>query len=430
MNYQDKDYLLSEEEFSGNDNKNDNKNDNNNGYEFSGVSKCCNNYKRPILIDSDMNSSEDEIYSTEEIQSDNDDYDIYYSDSDEEREYITKEYINNVFSNCKSFIEEKNEINKRSVSFINRGGTHFNDETIPMIAERLKDVDNVDNLSVIAYGTIGNNWRIKPIIDVLKTNTSIYDLNLSVCRFPDIESISDLLANNSIIKHIRLSANEIHNHHLDLLTITLKTNYTITELSLANNEITEDGAKYIGDLLKNNNTLLSLNLYNNPIRSYGLIHIFDGLKMNSRLTTLNLKKTLLTNSNFIGEILKQNSSLKELDISENHLSIGKIDYFVECLKLNQTLLKLDISSNRLANQKMSCIIEVLKTNTTLTNLDISSNRIRKDNYIDIEIFKYNTSLLELGNFNNYFGKGLNGQISEWIDENRNWNSSVGEANKL
>ena len=54
--------------------------------------------------------------------------------------------------------------------------------------------------------------------------------------------------------------------------------------------IVTTGASCVGELLKVNNSLQELNMYNNPIGDNGVSAVADGLQCNNRLTELSVEE--------------------------------------------------------------------------------------------------------------------------------------------
>jgi len=117
------------------------------------------------------------------------------------------------------------------------------------------------------------------------------ELNLRTNRIDDVGAgtVSEFLKYNTTLTKLNLGDNKIGDDGAGLLSEVLIKNSTVTELNLEENNVKHLG-KMLGDLLKVNTTLKILNLRNNHIGREGGISLCDSLKKNSTLTTLNLTK--------------------------------------------------------------------------------------------------------------------------------------------
>ena len=125
-------------------------------------------------------------------------------------------------------------------------------------------------------------------------------------------------------------------------------------------------------------------------KMHHLVALADDIKQNKKLEKLILRKNYLRTNRggeILGDMLKINTTLKELDVSENGLSIknnvgGNGPAFAtgiaDGLSTNSTLVKVNISANAIASQEAGqALAEALKTNTVLKELDVSDN-MQKD----------------------------------------------------
>jgi Ran GTPase-activating protein (RanGAP) involved in mRNA processing and transport len=146
--------------------------------------------------------------------------------------------------------------------------------------------------------------------------------------------------------------------------ITHKDNGAMTKLDMSRNNIaTKEAGKAIGEALKGNTVLRELD-----VSGYGEFtgidppgfaeEISKGLADNRALTKLNLSSNFLASKeagHALGEMLKVNSVLTELDVSSNHNryskgardSPGFVSGLADGIKANGTLLVLNLASNEL-----------------------------------------------------------------------------------
>jgi NLR family CARD domain-containing protein 3 len=127
----------------------------------------------------------------------------------------------------------------------------------------------------------------------------------------------------------------------------------LTKLSLAWNELGEEGTKAICEALKQNKTLKELDLSgrDNIGGEAGAEHVADMLGVNGGLTKISLAGNILEEegTKAICKALKQNKTIKELDLS-GYDNIGRVagaKHVADMLGVNGGLTSLDLSSNEL-----------------------------------------------------------------------------------
>ena len=211
----------------------------------------------------------------------------------------------------------------------------------------------------------------------------------------------------------------------------LKINTSLTSLKINNFNmfIYEDNFNNtynLFEILKNKSSLTELNLSDNIFSKNDILYLQEILKNNS-LTSLNLSSehnyfNLNENMYKFFENLKYNSSLTSLNLSNNKLiNINKLG---ECLKYNTSLTELNLRDNKIKN--IDELGECLKYNTSLTSLNLSNNEIIDINELG-ECLKYNTSLTELNLSNNEI-TNIN-KLCEYLKYNTNlYDLNIGKNN--
>ena len=146
-------------------------------------------------------------------------------------------------------------------------------------------------------------------------------------------------------------------------------NNTLTKLNLSNNYYVY--ANHIAYLLRYNTTLLILDLSN--IRFGSFVHldevepIAEALKINTTLTTLLLNNNRINSSETIAiaKALERNSTLTTLNFSYNDLGYHGARAIAETVKINKTLTLLDLRGCNIGADGAKTIAEALETNTTI-----------------------------------------------------------------
>ncbi len=157
----------------------------------------------------------------------------------------------------------------------------------------------------------------------------------------------------------------------------------LTKLSLAWNELGEEGTKAICEALKQNKTLKELDLSgrDNIGGEAGAEHVADMLGVNGALTKMSLAENKLgeEGTKAICEALKQNKTLKELDLSGSNIGgAAGAKHVADMLGVNGGLTSLDLSNNALCGvtygggtytaEGITAIADALRVNGALTQV--------------------------------------------------------------
>ena len=218
--------------------------------------------------------------------------------------------------------------------------------------------------------------------DCLKDDNTLKEFDLSNIRINISEegtkNIVEMLQVNRTLLKFNISNHTLSFDAVLALSDSLMHNNTLQELSMAGTGINKDDFKTVINALRLNTTLLSLDVsYNSSMFCYddGAIGISSYLKNNLTLKKLNLKSSYITEHKIdvIMKALSVNTTLQSLVISCNSICDVGASAISSCLRNNSTLKILDISKCYISSVGLIEIAEALKTNATLQKLDISSN---------------------------------------------------------
>ena len=272
--------------------------------------------------------------------------------------------------------------------------------------------------------------EVQIITNVLYNNEKITKLDLSCNKISEnsAEYISKCIIFNKSLTGIILSSNKISDTVLEKLATALQVNCTLQKLNISHLKISEEGAIAITKRLWSNNTLLELNMSHNEISNNGIVNIARALQENTTLRILNnfiiSYQTISYHSSIsygkgtVGNCLKKNSSLQELNMSHNLISNPELNMsqinviqtlnvssnsisdngaiaISEYLKINNTLKELDISDNKITGQGITKILQAIQMYTALSLLDVSHNDMSRCNKVVTSLYahlKQNNSL--------------------------------------
>ena len=251
---------------------------------------------------------------------------------------------------------------------------------------------------------------------IAKSDVQVRLLNLHDCCITDEEmSIlqgfsTDYVEKTSCLKHVCLSKNYITSlWGVDSGNITSENSKSglllIPCLNIFANKFKDSGILELFVSLHYNTSLLQLDISDNGLTSNGAVAISECLKKNNTLQVLNISQNKLLDDGIIAisdSLKTYNTALLQLDISEIGITSSGAVAISECLKKNNTLQVLNISENKLSDDGVIAISNSLKTNQILKTLNLANNRITTKGAAKIaDAMKSNKSLSDLNISRNF-----------------------------
>ncbi|KAL5489155.1 hypothetical protein EMCRGX_G018215 [Ephydatia muelleri] len=131
----------------------------------------------------------------------------------------------------------------------------------------------------------------------------------------------------------------------------------ITNFNVSDKTITASTASLLGMILKENNTLKKLDLHHCGLQPEGLEDVIKGVQVNSKLETLVLSYNTIdsTRASCLGMMLKENNTLKKLDFEECELQPEGLDKVIKGVQVNIMLETLDLLGYTIDDETASCL---------------------------------------------------------------------------
>lgn len=367
-----------------------------------------------------------------------------------------------------------NHEDTKSIVYLCLKTTKFNNEYDELDKEALMLVAmalNLNNLSLTSLILNDNeidDERAEDFAQALENNTTLTLLNLkgNEIEADGAKKLANALTKNTTLTSLDLSANEIKKAGANAFAKVLQVNSTLTSLNLANNSIKEDGidnlaealltnstlksldlgynnindkVNKLAEALTNNTTLTSLSLGNTKISREGIRKLAKALEKNRTLTTLNLQN----NADYIDDkyglkftaaldpLVRNNTTITSLNLSDNLINAEGIKPFAEALKENTTLQSLNLSNNTLRKEGIEHISQALETNNTLTTINLSYNDIGDDGAKRLaQVLTKNTTLSFLNLSKNNIGLIGATSLTEALMINRTMTHLIMHENEL
>ena len=165
-----------------------------------------------------------------------------------------------------------------------------------LLGTEVKDVDNqkveLDKLGFFMLSN-GTEW-LKLVCGALMKNLVVDTIHLQHCKL-EVNYLAKMLSENSTVRVLRLSNDDITNEGLDILAKGLCKNTTLETLTLKNVFLckNESPSKFTGmtEMLAINDKLEELDLSDNPLGCVGVTWIAEALESNEGVKHLMLERT-------------------------------------------------------------------------------------------------------------------------------------------
>ena len=188
------------------------------------------------------------------------------------------------------------------------------------VAEQLGDSLDLSNTSLTPVDCLAIGYFLSSVT-LTTSNNKVFKVDLGNCSLGDAGTKSLM---RSISRHI--DPHSTVNTHL--------------KMTLEGNNIHEEGASHIAEILNNTSIVSVLWLCSNPIGDKGLQTIFNSLK--------------------------QNNTLKSLDVSRCDMTDAGVPSLAEAMNINTTLERLNMHSNyAITDNGLTCLVEVLSRSSRL-----------------------------------------------------------------
>ena len=193
----------------------------------------------------------------------------------------------------------------------------------------------------------------------------------------------------------------LNNNHLRSSTVVvvndLKEISSLTELYLNDNtDRIKELAPAISSVLAKNKLLGKLSLRDNGLNDDGVIKIAQSLCKHSKLKALNLQNNNITEkaAEALASVISSNTELQKLYLGNNQLQLGVIK-IARGLKNISSLKVLDLSNNNITEQAADELAAAIRFNKSLEEIWLSSNYLRSSAIVVVNALQENSSLKEL-----------------------------------
>ena len=256
------------------------------------------------------------------------------------------------------------------------------------------------NLSVMLVSNktlIGYRCKYHQLTSAPSINKSLENVILRHCLIND--EVANILSSHFItphcLKHVHIINCKIKSNQALLIILqALAKNCQLKIINLHNNKINVTGktVEDLANVVKNNPHLEQLCLHDINLKSTAAM-ILQALTGSSQLKTINLNDNKVTGAvvTDLVNVLKNNSGLEELSLSNNDLMVSAV-VILQALKENSRLRILNLSKNNITEQVAKYLVNVIKNNTGIEQLYLSDNDLKESGIVILQALKENCHL--------------------------------------
>ncbi|KAM3919816.1 NACHT, LRR and PYD domains-containing protein 12-like isoform 1-T1 [Leptodactylus fuscus] len=217
----------------------------------------------------------------------------------------------------------------------------------------------------------------------------IEELQLSYNALPDTSctQLASVIRNNQSLKILDLSYNNLFGPHFSNLMAALSSPACrIKESNLADNDLPDTSCTQLASVIRNNQSLKILDLSNNRLSGPHFSDLMAALSSPAcRIEELHLADNNLpdTSCTQLASVIRNNQSLKKLVLSDNSLSGPDFSDLMAALSSPDCRIQeLHLAGNNLPDTSCTQLASVIRNNQSLKRLDLSDNYLSGRFFID------------------------------------------------
>ena len=269
---------------------------------------------------------------------------------------------------------------------------------------------SLESLTITGYDRILHYEDCVAITHHLNTTSTLKHINISEMKFSNVSGL--LLLLKALQDHPTLQQKNIKNLHIiidgddeakDWAQLYEEYSHVMSESddTMKATGISDDGAVALSQVLHHNSTMQELDLSNNSISDAGAVALAQALHHNSTMQELDLSNNSISDAGAVA--LAQalhNSTMQKLDLSNNSISDDGAVALSQVLHHNSTMQELDLSNNSISDDGAVALAQVLHHNSTMQELDLSNNSISDDGAVALAQALHNSTMQKLDLSNN------------------------------
>ncbi|XP_077127465.1 NACHT, LRR and PYD domains-containing protein 12-like [Ranitomeya variabilis] len=276
--------------------------------------------------------------------------------------------------------------NLRSLSF---AGNDLSDTSCILLASVIRNNKSLKIL-VLSNNRLSGPHFSKLMEALSSSDCRIEELRLGYNYLPDTSSIqlASGIRNNRSLKKLFLSNNRLSGPHFSVLMDALSgPDCKIEELRLDRNNLLDTSCNLMASVIRNNKSLKILNLSNNRLSGPHFTDLMEALSSpDSRIEELRMDFNKLTGDSCIqlAHGIRNNRSLRILDLSGNRLSGPHFSDLMEALSSPGCgIEEIRLTNNDLPDTSCIQLASGIRNNRSLKTLLLSGNRLSGPHFSDL-----------------------------------------------
>lgn len=247
------------------------------------------------------------------------------------------------------------------------------------------------NMVLLRLGLNYNNLTSRYIDEFCKNlaSTNLQELSLAGNKISDdgARSVADLLVVNEYgckLRKLDISRNDITSKGSNGIFLAVRYNPTLSSLNMEGNPLGPSSGQSLQLLLINNFALMWLNLNSCELKNGGISHLSLGLAKNTSLLSLLLSNNECRDLGMssLCEALNENRTLINIDLSNNFISDGST--FAGVLKDNTSLENVNLKENKIKEHSGPLFVDASRLRNNLLKLNLEMNHISIKNMEEIK----------------------------------------------
>ncbi|XP_064422711.1 NACHT, LRR and PYD domains-containing protein 3-like [Latimeria chalumnae] len=216
-------------------------------------------------------------------------------------------------------------------------------------------------------------------IILYRTSFHLFSLNSCILTSGCCEDLCSFLKQNQSLRELDLTSNQLKDSGMS--EICKADNNQLQKLSSNNCYLTSTCCRDLSSFLIRNQSLTELNLSENPIQDSGMSLICD--INNKEIQKLSLNSCSFTSGccEVLSSFMRRNRSLRDLDVSFNQIQDSGMSLI--CKADNDQIQNLSLNSCSLTSGCCEALCSFLKQNQSLRELDLTSNQIEDSGMSEI-----------------------------------------------
>ncbi|KAF9940120.1 hypothetical protein BGZ67_008299 [Mortierella alpina] len=267
----------------------------------------------------------------------------------------------------------------KTISTLSLARSGVNDKTVKYLARVIVKNETLRTLDLSGNHITAQGAEILADAMIMNRGVTRLCLQSNSIKKAGAPHLARILAKNRVIRHMNIGSNSLGTEGITHIAEAVRFNRTLTSLSLDMNEMGSKGASAVATALVSNRHLTHLYMPHNSIGDKGLADICESLKRNKYLISLDLELNHIgvgqsaTGMQALGNVLKINTSLREINLSFNLFSAEAIKGFADGMSKNSTLESVIFSNCCLTSEAAIALAKALTSATGLQNLGLTNN---------------------------------------------------------